>query len=746
MIFEDLHWADSAILAFVQYLAEWSTSVPMLILCTARPELFESHPAWAGGLGNATTVALRPLASDDTQRLARSLLRDLPISQEVELRLVDRCGGNPLYAEEYARLLAERTSSALTGAEMPDTIQALIAARIDTLDGERKALLYDAAVMGKVFWAGALVGMGNRDSAVVHAALHELSRKELIKRSRVSSVPGDEEYSFWHDLVHDVAYRQIPRAERADKHCQAAEWIRQMAGERVADRAEILAYHYAEAVALRRASGHVDDESLRRSAVRFGRIAAEHTIGLDLERATQLVYRAIDLAGGEGEQMAQLLCVRGTCLVQAGALEEASCVLKEAHSAAISLGDTESLADAMFQQIEAAYFRGDGSEYARIADEILERFEHAAPTSKVARVIGNAAFLQMLRGDYDRTLELVERQLAISEEIDDPLAAALAINTRGLIRSEGGDEAGGRGDLERSLAMFQEHDPPYVTMGFMHLAGHQLAWRGPAAAAATRQEGIEHGRRTRNSTYEMLMRAFGVWHLFYAGAWDDMLEAADAVLAWAGGTANQHATLVAPPKAYVLALRGDAAAAKAAMIGVVDRARAIVDPQIVVPAVAVAALLALIEGEGLQARNLAAEAGTQPMVGQTASMITEIARILIASGRATSARPLAEHMSEPTYGINSRTSVRAMLAETGRDTTTAAALYDDAAQRWRLFGHPYELAHALAGHARCLHMLGNDGTAEAHATEAAALFRKLGVDNHVLAAIEWPVDHRVGGA
>jgi class 3 adenylate cyclase/tetratricopeptide (TPR) repeat protein len=739
LIFEDLHWADPAMLAFIQYLAEWSTSVAILILCTARPELFESHPTWAGGVGNATTVALKPLGNDDTERLARSLLPELPLPAEVERALVERSGGNPLFAEEYARLLAERANRALSETEMPDTVLALIAARIDTLDGERKPLLHDAAVVGKVFWAGALADMGEREPAVVWGELHELGRKELIRRSRVSTIPGDEEYAFWHDLVHEVAYRQIPRAQRADKHRRAAEWIQRIAGARVADRAELLAFHYSEAVALTRASGRPEDDSLRRAAVHYGAIAAEHAIGLDLERATHLVDKAIELAEGRGEQMARLLCIRGTCLVQAGALAEALHVLEWARSAAVSIGDTDALADAMFQQIEAAYFRGDGRECRRVADLILERFAYEAPSSKVARAIGNAAFILMLRGEMARSLELVDRQLGIAEDVRDPLAAALAINTRGLIHSESGDRARGLDDLNQSLAMFEAHDPPYVTMGLMHLAGQRLAWDGPAAAPATYREAVEHGARTHNSTYEMLARAFQIWQLLYAGDWDDALEESEAVLAWAGSGAHQHAALATPPRVFILAHRGETAQARATMAGAVDRARKIVDSQIVIPTLTVAALLALIGGELKRAGELAAESSTLHAISETA-MIAETARVLIASGGEGHAHRLADHRAEPTHGANCRLAVRAMLAEAYGDAATAAARYDDVAQRWRRFGSPFELAHALAGQSRCLRTLGQHVRAEALEGEAASLFDSLGVDGDVLGATTGPLD------
>jgi predicted ATPase len=134
------------------------------------------------------------------------------------------------------------------------SIHALIAARLDTLPQGRKVLLQDAAVLGKVFWAGAVSAMDDRDRHEVGRALHELSRKELVRPSRQSSMEGEAEYGFWHLLVRDVAYRQIPRAQRAVKHLSAADWLEAKAGERVEDLAEVLAYHTSEALTLAQAT------------------------------------------------------------------------------------------------------------------------------------------------------------------------------------------------------------------------------------------------------------------------------------------------------------------------------------------------------------------------------------------------------------------------------------------------------------------------------------------------------------
>src|SRR5262249_61144980 len=136
------------------------------------------------------------------------------------------------------------------GIPMPESVQALIGARLDTLSADRKALLQNASVVGKVFWSGTVAAMGGVDEPAVREGLHDLSRKELVRTVRTSSVQDQTEYSFWHALVRDVAYGQIPRAERAAKHLAVAAWIEQAAGERLRDQAEFVADHYEHAIEL----------------------------------------------------------------------------------------------------------------------------------------------------------------------------------------------------------------------------------------------------------------------------------------------------------------------------------------------------------------------------------------------------------------------------------------------------------------------------------------------------------------
>src|SRR5262249_15509309 len=158
LLFEDLHWGDDAQLDFIEHLVDWATDVPLLTICTARPELYERRPSWGGGRPNSTTIALSPLSADETSQLIESLLPDAVLPPRTDARLLANCGGNPLYAEEFVRMLSDRgllgagsTGMVEDGAEalVPETIEALIGARLDTLPAQRKALLQSAAVVGK---------------------------------------------------------------------------------------------------------------------------------------------------------------------------------------------------------------------------------------------------------------------------------------------------------------------------------------------------------------------------------------------------------------------------------------------------------------------------------------------------------------------------------------------------------------------------------------------------------------------
>ncbi|MBV8258429.1 MAG: AAA family ATPase, partial [Actinobacteria bacterium] len=248
LVFEDLHWADDGLLDFVDHLVEWSAGVPLLVLATSRPELLDRRPGWGGGKLNAATLALTPLADDEAAQIIQAVLEQSVLPAETQQALLERAGGNPLYAEQFARLYLERGSA--DDLPLPETVQGIVAARLDGLAAEEKQLVQDAAVFGKVFWAGAAAALSGVEGAAAGRALHALERKGLVRRELRSSVTGEEEYAFRHVLIRDVAYGQIPRAARADRHLRAADWIESLG--RPDDHAELLAHHLGSALELRR--------------------------------------------------------------------------------------------------------------------------------------------------------------------------------------------------------------------------------------------------------------------------------------------------------------------------------------------------------------------------------------------------------------------------------------------------------------------------------------------------------------
>src|SRR6185312_1542911 len=280
------------------------------------------------------------------------------IPAELQQPILDRAGGNPLYAEEFVRLLKDKNLLVRKGSSwelregvevpFPDSVRALIAARLDTLPPDAKSLLADAAVVGKVFWAGAIAAMGDRDLDAVADVLRELSHKELVRSARRSSMQGEAEYAFWHILTRDVAYNQLPRASRASRHIAAATWIEAQAPDRVEDHADVLAYHYATALDLARAAGQPDQAmTLEDPARRFLTLAGERALGLDTTAAVTNLERALALTPPGHPDRPNVLASFAEAAQHAGRQSDAEEALEEAIPALHARGDLPAQAHAM---------------------------------------------------------------------------------------------------------------------------------------------------------------------------------------------------------------------------------------------------------------------------------------------------------------------------------------------------------------------------------------------------------------
>jgi class 3 adenylate cyclase len=243
LVFEDIHWADAGMLDLLEVLASRIREVPLLLLALTRPELLERRPSWGGGLPGYTALPIEALSEEHAKELAAQVLQQMqkPGSAAVEIGLVGE--GNPLFIEELAASVAEH--AATPAAELPTTIRSIVSARLDALPPAERAVLLDAAVVGKVFWTGALQRMssGGLDLAEL---LDSLEGRDLIRREPVSRLRGDQQFSFKHDLIRDAAYATLPRPQRRKRHAQVAEFLEETTSE-IPAAASALAQHWREA-------------------------------------------------------------------------------------------------------------------------------------------------------------------------------------------------------------------------------------------------------------------------------------------------------------------------------------------------------------------------------------------------------------------------------------------------------------------------------------------------------------------
>jgi predicted ATPase len=243
LVFEDIHWADDGMLDLLEVLASRVRDVPLFLLAPARPELLERRPTWGGGLPGYTALLVEPLGEEHARELAAQVLQQMqkPSHESGEIGLVGE--GNPLFIEELAASVAEHATGG--AAELPTTIRGIVSARMDALPPGERAVLLDAAVVGKVFWTGALERMSSA-GLPLSELLDSLEGRDLIRREPVSRLAGDQQFSFKHDLIRDNAYATLPRAQRRKRHAQVAAFLEETTPE-IRAAASALAHHWGEA-------------------------------------------------------------------------------------------------------------------------------------------------------------------------------------------------------------------------------------------------------------------------------------------------------------------------------------------------------------------------------------------------------------------------------------------------------------------------------------------------------------------
>ncbi len=289
LIFEDVHAAEDATLDFVEHAADWVSEMPIVLLALARPDLLERRPAWMRGRRATTALSLDPLPGEQSRALIRRVLGSAVPAPLMDV-VLERAEGNPLFIEEMLRTIMEQQvlTAGVDGGwalavpasdiAIPDTIHAVIAARVDALPGPEKRLLQVAAVVGRDFWLGATRFI--TEDGGLDAAMPGLVTKGLVAPKRQSTLVGEQEYAFRHALIRDVAYAMLPKASRWPAHVRCAEWHRRVAGDRAAEYADCIAHHWLEVLTLRRDLGLPPDAVAREQAIANLQVAGDRAAGL----------------------------------------------------------------------------------------------------------------------------------------------------------------------------------------------------------------------------------------------------------------------------------------------------------------------------------------------------------------------------------------------------------------------------------------------------------------------------------
>jgi class 3 adenylate cyclase/tetratricopeptide (TPR) repeat protein len=399
VVLDDIHWGEQAFLDLIDHVASLSRDAPILLLCMARPELLDRQQRWGGGKLNATTVLIEPLAPAEAEQLVSGLLDDLPADAAMRARILEVAEGNPLFVEEMIALLRESPEGSV---QVPPTIQALLAARLDQLAPAERLVLERGSVEGRVFHEGAVRALAP-DAGDLLVPLTALVRRELLRSER-SQVPGEDAYRFRHLLIRDAAYDSIPKSTRAALHERFATWVDGQSVDR-AEVDELVAYHLERAYRYRIELAPVDaparaiaERAAGRLAVAGTRAAARGDVGASIG----LLGRAAELLPARDPRRLAILAPYGRALEEAGQLERADAILSEAVALGIETGARAAAAEATVARINLRLFTGTTESHDDARRELARAqatFQELGDESGLAHALGLVGQLRFWAGD-----------------------------------------------------------------------------------------------------------------------------------------------------------------------------------------------------------------------------------------------------------------------------------------------------------------------------------------------------------
>jgi class 3 adenylate cyclase/tetratricopeptide (TPR) repeat protein len=516
VLLDDLHWAEQTFLDLVEYVADFAT-VPILLVCTARGDLLDQRPSWTAPRPNVMTLVLEPLSTDE----AAALIPEL--DDEARTRILDAAEGNPLFVEQIVALRSEAAGSG--DLAIPPSLQALLAARIDSLAAAERIVIERASIEGRFFHRGSVVELAPEAvKPAVGAHLLTLVRKEFVRPDR-AQFPGDDGYRFVHALVRDAAYAALSKELRADLHEQFADWLERVAADRLDEMEEIVAYHLEQAALNRRELDLPDErQSGRRAAELLARSGTRAFDRGDLSAAENLLGRAVALLPAGDPLRIRALPMLGAAIFDAaGGIDRAFALIAQGLDESRIAGDHAAEASAWALHGVVTIFgvpEADIEELARTvearAPEIerradprslvyLRRLQLAIATTRhldietaasrlfaAARTVGDrpnaleALFFVCASGVLGPTP--VDDALAASEQrfrglAQGPLEEAAVAHMEGLLRGMKGEFDAGLQIIRKTRATFAEFGPKMTAVGSARDEALIARYAGDFAAA-----------------------------------------------------------------------------------------------------------------------------------------------------------------------------------------------------------------------------------------------------------------------
>ena len=533
LLFDDLHWADAALLDFVEYLLDWSRSHPLYVLTLSRPELGERHPTFGTRIRNSTALTLEPLDNEAMDALLQGLVPGLP--EELRLTIRDRADGIPLYAVETVRMLLDRgllepegdtfrVSGPVEALEVPETLHALIAARLDGLDGLERRVLEDAAVLGKTFTQRGLAAVSGADQSELAQVLASLVRKELLTLQTDPRSPERGQYGFLQALVQRVAYDTLARRDRKARHLAAAGFLERDAGLDSDEIAEVIAAHYLDAHA---ADPEADDADLVKAQAcewlcRAGERAAALAAPEDAGRAFD---RAAGLAEGD-EERARLLERAGEMALLANDSEAAEVSLRDARARFEAAGLPHDAARATARLSLALWGLARGEEALELLEPALAVLAEDEPDENVAQLAAEAGRIHHFQGDDETATARIEFALEIAERHSFPVVLSEALNTKALLLEGRPNES--RALLREALAIALQHDlVDQALRAYNNLNVYAFNEDRLEEARAITEAGFELARSRGDRQFAVQFGMSLIGELLWDGDWDSAFVLAD---------------------------------------------------------------------------------------------------------------------------------------------------------------------------------------------------------------------------